>query len=216
MNGFVPAVKTNLKQRGGGGVKGDSNTISKNRLFFRSNCVWQGSYEETQGNQDFRVHWQMAVGVRNHSPRVYLYPHCSFMQAAAKCSGSRLWRSTSEKMHAGGAPKATQRVHNSTLHVLQTPEAIQLKKLGQGLSRFKCNSAGSPEITLSDSTESQRKAFRVQVWLHRYCVKGLLSGHWDSNKAQARWQLRIWMFLDFSWHCDGRIIPGISGEIFSS
>lgn len=128
---WVCASRNNkLETEGGSRAKGDSNTIPKNRLYLLRQ-FWQGSYVETKGIQDFRGHWQMAVGVRNHSARVYLYiwlPHCSIVQLLSKCSGSTVWMSTSEKMHTGRAPKAIQRVQNSPQHVLQTPEAVQLTK----------------------------------------------------------------------------------------
>lgn len=58
-----------------------------------------------------------------------------------------------EKMHAGRAPEATQRVGNSS-HVLQPPEAIPSHKVGQGLSWLKRNFLGSPEIPQSDLTDT--------------------------------------------------------------
>lgn len=128
MNGFVAAGKTKLETEGSR-VKGDSNTIPKTD-FICSNYVWQGSYAVTHGIQDFRGHWQMTVGFRNHSARVYLYP--TDCHTAVLCDHSLsvqavvVLMSMSEKMHTGRAPKATQRVQNSPQHVLQPPEAIQL------------------------------------------------------------------------------------------
>ena len=148
--------------------------------------------QELRGIGDIRGRRRMAVGVRNHSARLYLYP--TDCRAAVLCSplakaveAVEVWMSVSEKMHTGRTPKATQRVQNSPQHALQPPRGRPTRKLGQGLSRFRCNLPGSPEITLSDLTETQRKAFRVQVWFHQYCVNGLLSSQKESRIAGEMW-----------------------------
>lgn len=71
----------------------------------------------------------MAVGFRNPSETVYLYRtdcHTAVLCDRLLSVQAGVCMSMSEKMHAGWAPKATQRVQNSPQHVLQPPEAIQL------------------------------------------------------------------------------------------
>jgi len=109
----------------------------------------------------------MAVGVRNHSARVYLYPvdcHIAVLcnRLLSVQASWYIW-SKSEKMHIGRAPKATQRVQNTPPPPTCSPTGHPTHKLGQGLSWFKCNFLGSSEITFSDLTETQRTAFSPGV-----------------------------------------------------
>lgn len=121
--------KNKLGTEGGSRVKGDSNTILKNRLYLLQLCL-TGFLCRHSGDSRFQRalangSWCQKSFSKSLSLSNWL-PHCSIVQTLAKCSGSRVWMSTSEKMHTGGAPKATQRVQNSPQHVLQPPEAIQL------------------------------------------------------------------------------------------
>lgn len=181
--------------------------------FIYSNYVWQGRYAKSQRIRHFRGHWQMAVGVRNPSARVYLHPndyHNSVLCSQSQSVQAVEYGCLSLRKCMLAKLQKQQRVQNLPQHGLQSPEATQLYKLGQGLSWFRCNFLGSPEITLSDLTETQRKAFRVQVWLHQYCVNGLWSGQKDSRKAGGKlgsWDNchTFWGGL-LGWHfsiCDG-------------
>lgn len=175
----MPAGKTNWKQRGQQG-EGDSNTISKNRLYLLQLCLTGCSYK---GPEDLGFQWALENSSwcqKSFSKSLSL---SSYTTVLCSQSGSRVWVSMPVKMNAGRAPKATQRVQNSPQHVLQSPETLQLHKLGQGLSWFRGNFLGSPEIILSDLTETQKMAFRVQVWLHKCCINSLLSGQRNSRKV---------------------------------
>lgn len=120
--------KNKLETEGGSRVKGDSNTIPKNRLYLLQLCL-RGFLCRDSGDSRFQRalangSWCQKSFSKSLSLSNWL-PHCSIVQPHTKCSGSRVWMSMSEKMHTGRAPKATQRVQNSPQHVLQPPEAIQ-------------------------------------------------------------------------------------------
>lgn len=132
----------------------------------------------------------MAVGVRNHSAPVYLYP--TDFHTAVLCSHSLSVQAVGyrvyvwENAHWQGSKSNTEG-SEFTPTCSPTSWGHPTHKLGQGLSWFRCSFLGSPVITLSDLTETQRKAFRVLVWLHRYCVNGPLSGQRDLRKAGKKW-----------------------------
>lgn len=120
--------KNKLETEGGSRVKGDSNTIPKNRLYRLQLCL-TGFLCRDSGDSRFQRapangSWCQKSFSKSLSLSNWL-PHCSIVQPHTKCSGSSVWISMSEKMHTGRAPKATQRVQNSPQHVLQPPEAIQ-------------------------------------------------------------------------------------------
>lgn len=93
----------------------------------------------------------MAAGVRNHSTRVYLYPsdchtailyrHLLSVQAVGyRCGCMRTCTLAGlQKQHRG---------FRIQLNMFSNLPGHPTHKLGQGLSRFKCNFVGSPEITL--------------------------------------------------------------------
>lgn len=211
--------KNKLETEGGSRVKGDSNTIPK-RDFICSNDVWKGFYTETRGIQDFRGHWQMAVGVRNHSTRVYLCP--TDCHTAVLCSPSRSVQAVGHgclclrKCTLAGLQKQHRgfRIHpNMFFNLLRPSTSTNWVKVSPGSGAI---FLGSPEITLSDLTETQRKAFRVQVWLHQFCINGLMSGQRGLRKVRKIWGfgitaqfLRQW-WVCFSQHSDTMNIRYVS------
>lgn len=154
----------------------------------------------------------MAVGVRNHSARVYLCP--TDRHTAVLCSrslsvkavgyGCRYLRKCTlaglQKQHRGF------RIHPNMLSNLPMPSNSQTG------SRFILVQVQFAGVTRdhTDLTETQRKAFRVQVWLHQYCVNSLLPGQKDSRIAGEIRGFAITMFASppqtcCSWHCDTAI-----------
>lgn len=106
--------------------------------------------------------------MRNHSARVYLYPTVGlpallYDPAAERSKHRSYGRGCLRKCALAGL----QKQHGGfTIHPEMFSSLLRQsrsRKLGQGLSRFRCNFLGSEEISQRDVTETQRKPFRVQV-----------------------------------------------------
>lgn len=147
-------------------------------MFDRALMQWPRGVKISEGSGK----WQLASEFIQHEFIFIQLPHCSVVRPLAKCSGrSSMYVYVWENAHWPGS-KSNTRGSEFTPPCSPTSGGHPTHKLGQGLSGFRCTFLGSPEIRLSDLTGTQRKAFRVQVWLHQYCVNGPLSGQRDFRK----------------------------------